>query len=264
MPHPSYQGLRGVVDFGRDCLCGLPPGPSRGRRATRVWRASPVHRLCHAIAPQENWGDLFQQKGVRYELLKGHEGTFVESALVTLLGEVLVNFSTDNWARPFQDDLYIKEEGKWLHVFLRGLPGYVSYATALLLVMCVPAVPGFVLATNDVVHYEEQLWSTCFVWMYAVVIAQTLIVFLTAPYLGWGMIKESSRDQDLGVTLKGSMNQQAVVSTLLFSMTMAKLQTGLSSLDMVVDFDQTASTSEQYAGFALAQWYAVSYCSIVR
>ena len=100
--------------------------------------------------------------------------------------------------------------------------------------------------------------------MYAVVIAQTLIVFLTAPYLGWGMIKESSRDQDLGVTLRGSMNQQAVVSTLLFSMTMAKLQTGLSSLDMVVDFDQTASTSEQYAGFALAQWYAVSYCSIVR
>ena len=240
-----------------------PPGPVAGG-APRVWRASPVHRLCHAIAPQENWGDLFQQKGVRYELLKGHEGTFVESALVTLLGEVLVNFSTDNWARPFQDDLYIKEEGKWLHVFLRGLPGYVSYATALLLVMCVPAVPGFVLATNDVVHYEEQLWSTCFVWMYAVVIAQTLIVFLTAPYLGWGMIKESSRDQDLGVTLRGSMNQQAVVSTLLFSMTMAKLQTGLSSLDMVVDFDQTASTSEQYAGFALAQWYAVSYCSIVR
>ena len=70
------------------------------------------------------------------------------------------------------------------------------------------------------------------------------------------MIKESSQDKDLGLTLKGSMSTQAIVSTLVFSMTMSKLQIS-PSLDMVVDFNQTASTSEQDAGFALAQWYAV-------
>eukprot|EP00964_Phaeocystis_antarctica_P165520 scaffold145694_cov121-Phaeocystis_antarctica.AAC.1 len=52
------------------------------------------------------------------------------------------------------------------------------------------------------------------------------------------------------------MSTQAIVSTLVFSMTMSKLYTDLSKLERVVDVNQTASTSEQNDGFALAQWYA--------
>ena len=202
---------------------------------------------------QENWGDI--RGGIREELRKESK---VESALVTRLSEVLVNYR-DNWAKPFEDERHmrIKEDAEESSVFC-GLSGYVGYKNVwlcgLLLIVC---VPGTVLAIFDLVHYEGQLWWKFFVWMSAVVIAQTLIVFLTAPYLGWGMIKESSRDKDLGVTLRGSMSTQAIVSTLLFSTTMSKLQIDLNSLDMVVDFNKTASNSEQYAGFELAQWYAV-------
>ena len=205
---------------------------------------------------QENWGDI--RGGIREELRKDSK---VESVLVTRLSEVLVNYR-DNWAKPFEDERHMRikedaEEVRQSSVFC-GLSGYVGYKNVwlcgLLLIVC---VPGTVLAIFDLVHYEGQLWWKFFVWMSAVVIAQTLIVFLTAPYLGWGMIKESSRDKDLGVTLRGSMSTQAIVSTLLFSTTMSKLQIDLNSLDMVVDFNKTASNSEQYAGFELAQWYAV-------
>ena len=205
---------------------------------------------------QENWGDI--RGGIREELRKESK---VESALVTRLSEVLVNYR-DNWAKPFEDERHMRikedaEEVRQSSAFC-GLSGYVGYKNVwlcgLLLIVC---VPGTVLAIFDLVHYEGQLWWKFFVWMSAVVIAQTLIVFLTAPYLGWGMIKESSRDKDLGVTLRGSMSTQAIVSTLLFSTTMSKLQIDLNSLDMVVDFNKTASNSEQYAGFELAQWYAV-------
>ena len=209
---------------------------------------------------QENWGDI--RGGIREELrtlLTSSASSFalkVGSALVTRLSEVLVNYR-DNWAKPFEDERHMRikedaEEVRQSSVFC-GLSGYVGYVI-LLLIVC---VPGTVLAIFDLVHYEGQLWWKFFVWMSAVVIAQTLIVFLTAPYLGWGMIKESSRDKDLGVTLRGSMSTQAIVSTLLFSTTMSKLQIDLNSLDMVVDFNKTASNSEQYAGFELAQWYAV-------
>ena len=214
---------------------------------------------------QENWGDI--RGGIREDLrtlLTSSASSFalkVGSALVTRLSEVLVNYR-DNWAKPFEDERHMRikedaEEVRQSSAFC-GLSGYVGYKNVwlcgLLLIVC---VPGTVLAIFDLVHYEGQLWWKFFVWMSAVVIAQTLIVFLTAPYLGWGMIKESSRDKDLGVTLRGSMSTQAIVSTLLFSTTMSKLQIDLNSLDMVVDFNKTASNSEQYAGFELAQWYAV-------
>ena len=50
---PLLPGLRGVVDFGRDCLWAPPRAqcPSRGRRATGVARL-PARRLRHAIAPR--------------------------------------------------------------------------------------------------------------------------------------------------------------------------------------------------------------------
>ena len=37
----------------RGIVYGLPPGPSRGRRATGVARL-PAHRLCHAVAPRHS------------------------------------------------------------------------------------------------------------------------------------------------------------------------------------------------------------------
>ena len=147
---------------------------------------------------QENWGDI--RGGIREDLRKESK---VESALVTRLSEVLVNYR-DNWGKPFEDERHMRikedaEEVRQSSVFC-GLSGYVGYVI-LFLIVC---VPGTVLAIFDLVHYEGQLWWKFFVWMSAVVIAQTLIVFLTAPYLGWGMIKESSRDKDLGVTLSGA------------------------------------------------------------
>ena len=203
---------------------------------------------------QDRWSD------VRDELRKGDDHPScsgrickIESALVTRLSEVLVNYR-DNWAKPFNE----LEESKSVHK--HKSQGVFSGASLFWLFSPIVFLPVIILAINDVVHWEEQLWSKCFAWLCGFALAQIIAAFLTAPYLSWGMIKESSQDKDLGLTLKGSMSTQAIVSTLVFSMTMSKLQIS-PSLDMVVDFNQTASTSEQYAGFALAQWYA-SHCAL--
>ena len=131
--------------------------------------------------------------------------------------------------------------------------------------------PGWVLVVYyDLVHYEEELWSQCFLWLCGFALAQIVAAFLTAPRTGWGMIKESSRDKDLGVTLRGSMNQQAIVSTLLFSTIIRKLQVNLRSFDLTTNvgnlssFDIIAAADPNaadytFAEYALAQWYALSY-----
>ena len=112
-------------------------------------------------------------------------------------------------------------------------------------------------------------------WLCGFALAQIVAAFLTAPRTGWGMIKESSRDKDLGVTLSGSMNQQALVSTLLFSTIMGKLQVPLKNVDLtnnvgnVSSFDLQAedytiamanpdAADYKFAEHALAQWCAVS------
>ena len=119
------------------------------------------------------------------------------------------------------------------------------------------------------------MWE-CFAWLCGFALAQIVAAFLTAPSLGWGMIKESSWDKDLGVVLRGSMNQQGVVSTLLFLTIMSKLQVNLKGFDLtnnvgnVSSFDPEAeaytiatanpdAADYKFAEHALAQWYAVSY-----
>ena len=124
--------------------------------------------------------------------------------------------------------------------------------------------------SSDLVHYEEQLVWECFAWLCGFALAQIVAAFLTAPSLGWGMIKESSWDKDLGVVLRGSMNQQGVVSTLLFLTIMSKLQVNLKGFDLtnnvgnLSSFDIIAAADPNaadytFAEYALAQWYALSY-----
>ena len=132
-------------------------------------------------------------------------------------------------------------------------------------------LPGIVLVVYyDLVHYEEQLVWECFAWLCGFALAQIVAAFLTAPSLGWGMIKESSWDKDLGVVLRGSMNQQGVVSTLLFLTIMSKLQVNLKGFDLtnnvgnLSSFDIIAAADPNaadytFAEYALAQWYALSY-----
>ena len=68
------------------------------------------------------------------------------------------------------------------------------------------------------------------------------------------MIKEASRDTDLGETLKCSMNMQGLVFAFLFSTILARLQVGL-------DFpDDVAHPSAEPA---LKQWY-VAVCAVHR
>ena len=107
-------------------------------------------------------------------------------------------------------------------------------------------------------------------WLCLWALGQFIAAFLTAPYLGWGMIKESSWDKDLGVILRGSMNQQGVVSTLLFLTIMSKLQVNLKGFDLTNNFGNLSSfdpiaaadadaADYTFAEYALAQWCAESY-----
>jgi hypothetical protein len=137
-------------------------------------------------------------------------------------------------------------------------------------------VPVFVLIFHyDLVHYEEQLWSECFMYLGIFALAQIVFAFLAAPYTGWGMIKESSRDADLGVTLRGSMHMQGLVSTFLFATIMGRLQVSLrfdltNNVTEVNSFDtpsivhiigtpDTDAFDYTFAEHALKQWYAVPY-----
>ena len=110
-------------------------------------------------------------------------------------------------------------------------------------------------------------------WLCLLAVAQLVVAFLMSPHTAWSMIRESSRDKDLGVTLRGSMGQQALVSTLLFSTIMGKFQVNrfdltnnvgnVSSLDPAAeDFSSGATANPdavdyKFAEHALDQWYAV-------
>ena len=79
-------------------------------------------------------------------------------------------------------------------------------------------------------------------WLCFFGLGQIVAAFWAAPFTGWGMIKEASRDTDLGATLKGSMNMQGLVSTFLFSTIMGKLQVGLN-FDLTVTSNATTVSS---------------------
>ena len=214
---------------------------------------------------QDHWGDVSK------ELRKKSK---VERALVIQLSEARYNYGS--WDRQFKEKgrsdtwhVKIKDKGnkaKQLGVFCKALVFALFIALFIF-------VPGIVLVIYyHLVHYEEQLWIECFSWLYGFALAQIVAAFLTAPRTGWGMIKESSRDKDLGVTLKGSMSTQAIVSTLLFSTIIRKLQVNLKDFDLtnnvthVIDYfdDMNAMAPDAadfaFAEYALVQWYAVYTC----
>eukprot|EP00964_Phaeocystis_antarctica_P013147 scaffold7206_cov57-Phaeocystis_antarctica.AAC.8 len=214
---------------------------------------------------QDHWGDVSK------ELRKKSK---VERALVIQLSEARYNYGS--WDRQFKEKgrsdtwhVKIKDKGnkaKQWGVFCKALVFALFIALFIF-------VPGIVLVIYyHLVHYEEQLWIECFSWLYGFALAQIVAAFLTAPRTGWGMIKESSREKDLGVTLKGSMSTQAIVSTLLFSTIIRKLQVNLSSFDLtnnvthVIDYfdDSNAMAPDAadfaFAEYALVQWYAVYTC----
>ena len=170
-----------------------------------------------------------------------------------------------------------KDEDKQFKDAKNLIKNLVHFCLARLMVVfaIVVFVPVFVLIFHyDVVHYEEKLWSECFVWLGLFALAQIVFAFLVAPYRGWGMIKESSRDADLGATLRGSMNMQGLVSTFLFATIMGRLQVGLrfdltNNVTKVSSFDtpsirdigspDTHAFDYTFAEHALEQWYAVPY-----
>eukprot|EP00964_Phaeocystis_antarctica_P047542 scaffold27511_cov60-Phaeocystis_antarctica.AAC.1 len=133
---------------------------------------------------QDNWGDF--RGGIREDLRTLKVG----SALVTRLSKVLVNYS-DNWAKPFNE----LEAAKHMHK--NKSQGFFSGVFFSIIVSLIVFVPVTVLAIYDVLPWEEQLWSECFVWLCMWFLAQIIFMILTGPIIGWGMIKESSQDKDL-------------------------------------------------------------------
>ena len=202
----------------------------------------------------------------------------VERPLVNQLSEARYNYGS--WNKQFKDEDKPpkKDEDKPAKLIsdfclTLHLCWMIVYATVLSLIVFVPII--VLIFYYELVHYEEQLWSECFVWLGLFALAQFLVAFCAAPSTGWGMIKESSRDADLGVTLRGSMNMQGLVSTFLFATIMGRLQASLrfdltnnvtevSSFDTpsIVDIIGTRDIDAfdyTFAEHALAQWYAVPY-----
>jgi hypothetical protein len=184
---------------------------------------------------QDHWDkvrDELREKGIK----KGGDDVKIELSLLAQLSEARHNYGS--WSEHFKDEDKLDEETKnGMRKFCcstLGFGGTLVYATLLSLIVLVPAVVLVLL--YDLVHYEEQLWWECFVWLCFFGLGQIVAAFWAAPFIGWGMIKEASRDTDLGATLKGSMNMQGLVSTFLFSTIMGKLQVGLN-------FDLTATSN---------------------
>ena len=214
---------------------------------------------------QDHWDDV--RDGLR------NQGK-VERAFVTRLSEARYNYGS--WHNKLTS-------GMLLHDFFRHELIHEPYltspagralvgATVLSFLVLVPS--GVLVVYYDLAHYEEQLWSQCFAWLFIFAVAQLLYAVSTAPFTGWNMIKESSRDKDLGVILRGSMNQQGLVSTLFFSTIMSRLQINLSSFDLtnnagnLSSFDTIATADRNAADYtlaehALAQWYAVSHMHVM-
>ena len=116
-------------------------------------------------------------------------------------------------------------------------------------------------------------------WLVALGCSQMIFALLAAPFTGWGMIKEASRDTDFGATLKGSMNMQGLVSTFLFSTIMGRLQVGLN-FDLTNNADNATQVSslemalmnsglksellflQDHTEQVLQQWCAICACDL--
>ena len=155
----------------------------------------------------------------------------ITPSLLTQLSEARYNYGS--WLKYFNDEEKAPPEEEpvprkgFCRSFRSTLPSR-SYATLLapflsLIVLAMATVSMVLVLLKDVVwlSYEEWIWVAGYILFG---LGQILVAFCTAPYSGWGMIKEASRDTDLGATLKGSMNMQGLVSTFLFTTIMGRLQ----------------------------------------
>ena len=101
---------------------------------------------------QDHWGD------VRAELRKKEQGVEIEHSLVNKLSEARYNYGS--WSRESKDVL-----GRRTEKPIRSLVHLFLYVFAIVVSLIV-LVPVLVLIFHyDLVHYEEQLWSECFVWL---------------------------------------------------------------------------------------------------
>ena len=147
---------------------------------------------------QDHWNDV--RESLRKE---------IERSLVKKLSEA--RYTYGSWNKQFKDEDKFNDEDKTMWLMITECPRamllqLLSLVFAIIVSLLI-FVPVFVLIFHyDLVHYEEQLWSECFMYLGIFALAQIVFAFLAAPYTGWGMIKESSRDADLGVTLRGSMH----------------------------------------------------------
>ena len=199
---------------------------------------------------------------VRDELRKEKN---MDPSLLAKLSEVLYNY--DGWWHKHKH--FDNEDNAPNETFCSTLRSLypLAYAT---IPSFIVLIPGLVLVLlYDLVHYEEQLWLECYLWLGVFGLGQTLYALLVAPFTGWGMIKEASADTDFGATLKGSMNMQGLVSTFLFSTIMGRLQVGLdfdltnnvSSLKMVLTNSELLF-HQDHTEHVLQQWYAICACDL--
>ena len=191
----------------------------------------------------------------------------MEPSLLAKLNEARYNY--DSWDKV-RDEVRENKEPSLL-----AKPSEARYCSMLrplgnaMIVSPIALIPGLVLVLfYDLVHYEEQLWLECFVWLGLFGLSQMVYALLVAPFTGWGMIKEASRDTDLGATLKGSMNVQGLVSTFLFSTIMGRLQVGLnfdltnnatqvSTLEINSEREIVAMVDTDATEHVLQQWCAI-------
>ena len=79
---------------------------------------------------------------------------------------------------------------------VRSVTGLAPFLS--LIVLAMATVSMVLVLLKDVIwlSYEEWIWVAGYVLFG---LGQFLVAFCTAPYSGWGMIKEASRDTGVGL-----------------------------------------------------------------
>ena len=141
----------------------------------------------------------------------------VTGVLVSVLSEARYDY--DSWYKDIKDITKGEQNSQ-------SSCSAFSFATACSLIVL---VPGIALATvYHVILYDNRLWWQCFFGLYIFAAIQACFAFMLAPFLGWNMIMEASKNTELSSTLKASMCHQGIVSALIFTTIIGLLQQDLN------------------------------------
>ena len=187
------------------------------------------------------------------------EGTRMAPSLLAKLSEARYNYN-GSWHKHLDDEDQAPIRGP-LKRF--SSPLRIGFAIMLSLLFILPHVVLDLIYGNDHRKENQLLFLECYLWLVFFGAGQIFYALVNAPFTGWAMIKEASRDTDLGATLKGSMNMQGLVSTFLFSTILGRLQVGLD-FDLVSTNNATQVSTPEVARaeYVLQHWCAKYACDL--